>query len=294
MKSRQNALQGALTRQRRRHAWGQVALVLIVVAVALGVWTLWHGSGRPTPSGRSGSSRTQPGRPTATLSGQAAAVDGDTLDIRGTRVRLFGIDAPEHDQTCRRAGKVYPCGQEAVMALRGLLGRQSVSCQKRDTDRYAAFERTAGLIIEIFELLEALELISGRAACQQMTAADFTHFESLLQAMDGMTTDLNRWSQANVHLHQFICDCAAMPLVKSTLNRVLDQWNRLRSYYLNDVFAHRVQAAQEEHWQMYHAMHTRDEAWLERIVSEHNRAARAAYSEHFQRALQEAGSENKD
>ena len=106
------------------------------LAVALGAWTLWHGSGRPTPSGRSGSSRTQPGRPTATLSGQAAAVDGDTLDIRGTRVRLFGIDAPEHDQTCRRAGKVYPCGQEAVMALRGLLGRQSVSCQKRDTDRY--------------------------------------------------------------------------------------------------------------------------------------------------------------
>jgi len=146
----------------------------------------------------------------------------------------------------------------------------------------------AGLIIEIFELLEALELISGRAACRQMSAADFAQFETLVREMDSLTSDLDAWSEANARLHQFICDCAAMPLVKSTLNRVLDQWSRLRSYYLNDVFAHRVGAAQQEHWQMYHAMKAGDEAQLERIVREHNRAARAAYSERFQQALQEA------
>lgn len=146
----------------------------------------------------------------------------------------------------------------------------------------------AGLIIEIFELLEALELISGRAACRQMSAADFAQFETLVREMDSLTSDLEAWSEANARLHQFICDCAAMPLVKSTLNRVLDQWSRLRSYYLNDVFAHRVGAAQQEHWQMYHAMKTGNEEELQRIVREHNRAARAAYSERFQQALQEA------
>lgn len=34
------------------------------------------------------------------ISGQARVIDGDTLDIEGARVRLFGIDAVEKDQLC--------------------------------------------------------------------------------------------------------------------------------------------------------------------------------------------------
>ena len=34
------------------------------------------------------------------IAGQASVVDGDTLDIHGQRIRLAGIDAPEHDQLC--------------------------------------------------------------------------------------------------------------------------------------------------------------------------------------------------
>ena len=37
----------------------------------------------------------------ATLSGSARIVDGDTLEVRGTRIRLHGIDAPESGQSCR-------------------------------------------------------------------------------------------------------------------------------------------------------------------------------------------------
>jgi hypothetical protein len=33
--------------------------------------------------------------------GRASVVDGDTLDIHGTRIRLWGIDAPETSQLCR-------------------------------------------------------------------------------------------------------------------------------------------------------------------------------------------------
>jgi endonuclease YncB( thermonuclease family) len=51
-------------------------------------------------------------------------------------VRLYGIDAPEHDQTCRRAGRSYACGQEAAAALRAFLGARTVNCVRRDTDRY--------------------------------------------------------------------------------------------------------------------------------------------------------------
>jgi endonuclease YncB( thermonuclease family) len=32
------------------------------------------------------------------LSGQASIIDGDTLEIHGTRIRLWGIDAPESSQ----------------------------------------------------------------------------------------------------------------------------------------------------------------------------------------------------
>ena len=33
--------------------------------------------------------------------GQASVVDGDTLEIHGTRIRLWGVDAPESSQLCR-------------------------------------------------------------------------------------------------------------------------------------------------------------------------------------------------
>jgi endonuclease YncB( thermonuclease family) len=35
------------------------------------------------------------------LTGQASIIDGDTLEIHGTRIRLWGIDAPESNQDCR-------------------------------------------------------------------------------------------------------------------------------------------------------------------------------------------------
>ena len=39
----------------------------------------------------------------ATLSGHARVIDGDTIVIGEVHVRLFGIDAPESDQTCNDA-----------------------------------------------------------------------------------------------------------------------------------------------------------------------------------------------
>jgi endonuclease YncB( thermonuclease family) len=35
------------------------------------------------------------------LAGQTIIIDGDTLEIHGTRIRLWGIDAPESSQLCR-------------------------------------------------------------------------------------------------------------------------------------------------------------------------------------------------
>lgn len=142
------------------------------------------------------------------------------------------------------------------------------------------------LITEIFELLEAMEVIAGCAACKRMTDDDFAHMEMLLHTMDGLSEDLDAWSDANTVLHQFICDCAGMTLVKSMLVKVLDHWKRLRSIYMKGVFAQRVRSAQREHWQMFRAMRTCDVERLEKVVRAHNRAAKNAYTEHFKKALQ--------
>jgi endonuclease YncB( thermonuclease family) len=71
------------------------------------------------------------------LAGRASVIDGDTLEIRGERVRLFGIDAPESGQHCRDSeGKSYRCGQKAALALDSRIGNGIVTCQVQDMDRY--------------------------------------------------------------------------------------------------------------------------------------------------------------
>ncbi|WP_147075217.1 thermonuclease family protein, partial [Meiothermus hypogaeus] len=72
-----------------------------------------------------------------TVVGRASVVDGDTLEIQGVRIRLWGVDAVESSQTCLDAGgKPWPCGRRAAFALADFLGQRTVSCTRRDTDRY--------------------------------------------------------------------------------------------------------------------------------------------------------------
>lgn len=71
------------------------------------------------------------------IAGQATVIDGDTIEIAGTRIRLHGIDAPESGQRCEDArGREYRCGQRAAFALADWIGRATVSCEQRDIDRY--------------------------------------------------------------------------------------------------------------------------------------------------------------
>ena len=65
----------------------------------------------------------------ADLAGPPRIVDGDTLEVAGQRVRLVGVDAPELDQLCQRAGRQYHCGQVARAALWDLVGGVDVSCR---------------------------------------------------------------------------------------------------------------------------------------------------------------------
>lgn len=67
--------------------------------------------------------------------GLARVVDGDTLEIGGTRLRLAGIDAAEAAQICVGPGAVaYDCGREAAAELARLIGGQEVRCSGTGTD----------------------------------------------------------------------------------------------------------------------------------------------------------------
>ena len=70
------------------------------------------------------------------ISGDASAADGDSLVIVGQRIRLFGIDAPELDQTCDKDGSAWPCGEAAKAQLAELIAGQRVECRGQGVDQY--------------------------------------------------------------------------------------------------------------------------------------------------------------
>jgi endonuclease YncB( thermonuclease family) len=73
---------------------------------------------------------------TGMITGTASVVDGDTLDIHGTRIRLAGVDAPESAQQCRdREGATYLCGSKAALALDDFIARRPVECSPVSKDR---------------------------------------------------------------------------------------------------------------------------------------------------------------
>ncbi len=73
--------------------------------------------------------------------GQATVIDGDTIEIRGQRIRLAGMDAFETRQSCQDSdGKAYRCGRDAAFALDALIGRRNVTCEPsgKNWDRVVA------------------------------------------------------------------------------------------------------------------------------------------------------------
>lgn len=60
---------------------------------------------------------------------KASTIDGDTLENHGTRIQLWGVDAPESSQLCRGAdSNLYRCGAKAANDLDSFVARRPVNC----------------------------------------------------------------------------------------------------------------------------------------------------------------------
>ena len=70
------------------------------------------------------------------FSGPASVVDGDSLEMTGMAIRLWGMDAPEAMQTCERAGVAWECGREAMRTLAELVDGKGLVCEARGEDEY--------------------------------------------------------------------------------------------------------------------------------------------------------------
>lgn len=71
------------------------------------------------------------------IAGAARVIDGDTIVIGETHIRLEGIDAPESAQTChRRWLGTWNCGADSAAALRRLTAGKTTTCDPKGVDKY--------------------------------------------------------------------------------------------------------------------------------------------------------------
>lgn len=105
-----------------------VALALLATVVAQTGFSSTSDAARGSPP---------PVAPNERFTGLARVVDGDTLDVGATRVRLEGIDAPESGQSChRRLIGNWACGEAATNFLKRRVEGQTIECENRGADKY--------------------------------------------------------------------------------------------------------------------------------------------------------------
>jgi DNA-binding GntR family transcriptional regulator len=145
----------------------------------------------------------------------------------------------------------------------------------------APIERDA--LIEIFTLMEGLELVATRIAATRLTPNSLNSLTALVAQMDAalQANDPEHWAELNTQFHRSIAQITGMPILQEMTERVLDHWDRVRRYFFKSVLLHRIAQAQQEHHAIVDAMQARDFARLEHLVKIHNQGALAAYMEHI-------------
>ena len=116
----------------------------------------------------------------ADIIGKARVVDGDTIHIGKTKIRLHGIDAPEMKQTCRTSrGKEKLCGVLAKKALERLVRGQDVVCKGDKRDRYKRLIATC--YVGPFNINEQM-VTDGWALAYRKYSMDYVRAETVAKS----------------------------------------------------------------------------------------------------------------
>jgi endonuclease YncB( thermonuclease family) len=114
-----------------------------------------------------------PGAASADITSIANVIDGETLEMQGQVVKLFGIDALEMDQVCLNGNRPWPCGEESARSLAALIGGQPIRCQP--------IRNLGGYILAVCDLsgddLAAWMVASGWAFADRSVSSDYVPYE---------------------------------------------------------------------------------------------------------------------
>ena len=72
----------------------------------------------------------------AELSGTAVVISGDTVEVQGQAVRLYGVTAPAMDQLCVSTRAQWRCGMVARLKLDQNIGDSLVVCREQGVGRH--------------------------------------------------------------------------------------------------------------------------------------------------------------
>ena len=122
-------------------------------------------------------SATTPAR--AGVTGKPRVISGDTLEVAGEGIRLYGIVAPAPDQTCTADGTEWSCGQEATLALVFETAYHWVTCRGANRDR-------EGRLVAVCTIgsyaLNALMVRKGWALADRRYVSDYVDEEEEAKA----------------------------------------------------------------------------------------------------------------
>ena len=127
-------------------------------------------------------------------------------------------------------------------------------------------------------ILERLELLGFELAMLRATPEDIAELRSMVEEMGGLLASGNsdRWSEMNGRFHRCIAALSDNKLLVEFTGRALDDWTRLRRWYLPEV-VQQLGQAQAEHAQMVELLVQRDWLELANVLSMHHRRIRNMY-----------------
>jgi DNA-binding GntR family transcriptional regulator len=138
---------------------------------------------------------------------------------------------------------------------------------------------SAESITETFTLKEALESAAIRVATMKITDALLAELKALMVQMDQhiQNEEFEKWAEVNGEFHLAITNITGMPLLKEMQNRVLDKWERIRTYFFSEILIYRHAESNLDHMALIQAIEEGKVDVAEQLTKKHNRDALEYY-----------------